>query len=141
LAKIGKKAEGSISTLTAKFIFPNMITNAGQERNRTSIPAAVASGEVMADEEIKRLMRSLGQSIHKTLGDAPKIDESIQNIRDAGYEVYLVIESKTGFDRKNQAGDENLSLPVKTDEAPRLRITRDDAKFLKSLKISVDESE
>jgi len=95
----------------------------------------------MADEEIKRLMRSLGQSIHKTLGDSPKIDESIQNIRDAGYEVYLVIESKIGFNRKNQAGDENLSLPVKTDEAPRLRITRDDAKFLKSLKISVDESE
>ena len=93
----------------------------------------------MADAEIKRLMKSLGQSINDTLGDSPKINESIQNIRDAGYEVYLIIEAKIGFNRRVQADDESLPLPVRFEEAARLRITPDDAKFLKSLKISVDE--
>ena len=95
----------------------------------------------MADTEIKHLMKSLGQSINETLSDSPKINESIQNIRDTGYEVYLIIEAKIGFNRKVQADDDSLSLPVKSEEATRLRITRDDAKFLKSLKISVDESD
>jgi hypothetical protein len=95
----------------------------------------------MADAEIKRLMRSLGQSINETLGDSPKINESIQNIRDAGYEVYLIIEAKIGFNRKAQADDETLSFPIKSEEATRLRITHDDAKFLKSLKISVGNSD
>jgi hypothetical protein len=95
----------------------------------------------MADAEIKRLMKGLGQSINETLGDSPKIDEAIQNIRDAGYDVYLIIEAKIGFNRKTRAEDDSLSLPVKSEEATRLRITRDDAKFLKSLKISVDESD
>lgn len=95
----------------------------------------------MAEAEINRLMKSLGQSINDTLGDSPKINESIQNIRDAGYEVYLVIEAKIGFNRKAQTDDESPPPPVKCEEAARLRITPDDAKFLKSLKISVDESD
>jgi hypothetical protein len=95
----------------------------------------------MADAEIKRLMRSLGQSINETLSDSPKINESIQNIRDAGYEVYLIIEAKIGFNRKVQADEESLLLPIKSEAVTRLRLTPDDAKFLKSLKISVDESD
>ena len=94
----------------------------------------------MPDTEIKRLMKSLGESINETLSDSPKINESIQNIRDAGYEVFLIIEAKIGFNRKSKGEDETISSVAKSDEPVRLRITRDDAKFLKSLKIAIDES-
>jgi hypothetical protein len=93
----------------------------------------------MPDTEIKRLMKSLGESINETLSDSPKINESIQNIRDAGYEVFLIIEAKIGFNRKSKGEDETVSSVAKSDEPVRLRITRDDAKFLKSLKIAIDE--
>jgi len=92
----------------------------------------------MLDEDIKKLMKGLGESINETLGESPKINESIQHIRDAGYEVYLIIEAKIGFNRKAKGDDETISEPVKADEPVRLRITSEDAKFLKSLKISVD---
>jgi hypothetical protein len=63
---------------------------------------------------------------------------TIQAIRDAGYEVYLIIEAKIGFNRKGKGDDETISSSQKPDEPVRLRITNEDAKFLKSLKISVD---
>jgi hypothetical protein len=89
----------------------------------------------MPDAEIKRLMKYLGESINETLSESPRINERIQEIRDAGYEVFLVIEAKIGFSRKGKADTDALA----SDEPVRLRITQDDAKFLKSLKISVDE--
>jgi len=88
----------------------------------------------MPDAEIKRLMKHLGDSINDTLSESPKINECIQDIRDAGYEIFLVIEAKIGFSRKDK---QEAILP---DEPVQLRITPDDAKFLKSLKISVDKT-
>jgi hypothetical protein len=92
----------------------------------------------MPDAEIKRLMKNLGESINETLSESPKINESIQSIRDAGYEVFLIIEAKIGFNRKGKGDNETISTPVRTDDPVRLRITTEDAKFLKSLKIAVD---
>jgi hypothetical protein len=88
----------------------------------------------MPESEIKHLMKHLGESINETLADSPKINERLQEIRDAGYEVFLVIEAKIGFSRKEQ---EDVEIDVPSDEPARLRITPDDAKFLKSLKISI----
>ena len=88
----------------------------------------------MPESEIKHLMKHLGESIYETLSDAPKINERLQEIRDAGYEVFLVIEAKIGFSRKDQ---EEVEIDTRSDEPVRLRITPDDAKFLKSLKISI----
>jgi len=90
----------------------------------------------MPETEIKRLMKHLGESINETLAESPKINECIQEIRDAGYEVFLVIEAKIGFSRKGK-GESEIA---QSDEPVRLHITHDDAKFLKSLKISVDET-
>jgi len=90
----------------------------------------------MPEAEIKRLMKNLGESINETLAESPRINERIQEIRDAGYEIFLVIEAKIGFSRKGVEETESGSEP---EEPVRLRITSDDAKFLKSLKISTED--
>ena len=97
----------------------------------------------MPDAEIKRLMKTLGESINETLSDSPKIhryyvEEMTAGIRDAGYEVFLIIEATIGFNRKGKGDNEKISTPLKADDPVRLRITSEDAKFLKSLKIAVD---
>jgi hypothetical protein len=92
----------------------------------------------MPETEIKRLMKHLGETINEALAESPKINECIREIRDAGYEVFLVIEAKIGFSRKGKGVSIIDSIPP--DEPVRLRITADDVKFLKSLKISVDET-
>ncbi|MBN2242161.1 MAG: hypothetical protein JW793_05685 [Acidobacteria bacterium] len=90
----------------------------------------------MPEGDIKRFMKNLGETINETLADSPKINECLQEIRDSGYEIFLVIEAKVGFSRKDNEGASAPSdLP---DEPVQLRITPEDAKFLKSLKISVD---
>jgi hypothetical protein len=89
----------------------------------------------MPETEIKRLMKNLGESINEALAESPKINERLQEIRDAGYEVFLVIEAKIGFSRKGKG--EGDAEPAADDEPERLRITQEDAKFLKSLKIDV----
>ena len=93
----------------------------------------------MPDAEIKQLMKSLGDSINETLSESTKINEVIQGIRDAGYEVYLTIEAKIGFNRKGKNESESASAVSKSEEPVRLRVTSEDVKFLKSLKISVDK--
>jgi len=92
----------------------------------------------MPDAEIKHFMKILGDSINETLAASPKINEAIQNIRDAGYEVNLTIEARIGVNRRGKEEFETISTPIKSDEPVRLHITQDDAKFLKSLKIAYD---
>jgi hypothetical protein len=92
----------------------------------------------MADASVKRLMKNLGEAINDSLSESPKINGCIQEIRDVGYDVFLVIEAKIGFNRKSKAVEETLSTPERFEEPVRLRITTEDAKFLKSLKIAVD---
>jgi hypothetical protein len=90
----------------------------------------------MPETEIKRLVKHLGESINETLAESPKINERIHEIRDAGYEVFLVIEAKIGFSRKSEG--EWVPDAADSDEPVRLQITSDDVKFLKSLNISAN---
>jgi len=93
----------------------------------------------MSEGEIKRFMNNLGEMINETLSESPKINECLQEIRDAGYEIFLVIEAKVGFSRKDKEEAGIFSdITDESDEPVRLCITPEDAKFLKSLKISVD---
>jgi hypothetical protein len=96
------------------------------------------SGVRMLDAEIKRLMKNLEEAINDTLSDSARINESIQSIHEAGYEAFLIIDATIGFNRKGKGENENISETLKFDDPVRLRITSEDAKFLKSLKIAVD---
>ncbi len=93
----------------------------------------------MADTEIKRLLKLLGEAINETLSDSPKINECIQSIRDSGYEVFLIIEAKIGFNRMDKSEEHSRSASLQHEDPVHLRITSEDAKFLKSLKIAVDK--
>ena len=91
------------------------------------------------DDELKGLMKALGKVINETLTESADIHVAIQSIRDAGYEVFLIIEASIGFNKQTR-GESGSSLPLEADEKGKgiLRITPNDAKFLKSLKISIE---
>lgn len=50
----------------------------------------------------------------------------------------MIIDATIGFNRKGKGENETVSDVRKTEDAVRLRITSEDAKFLRSLKISAD---
>jgi hypothetical protein len=93
----------------------------------------------MPDVEIKRLLKMLEEAINRSLSDSDRVNEAVRRIDEAGYEAFLILDATIGLNRKGKGEAETVSQsPAIEDAAVRLRITSDDAKFLKSLKIAVD---
>ena len=92
----------------------------------------------MPDVEIKRLMKNLEEAINETLNESPRVHDCIRSIQESGYEAFLIIDATLGFTPKGKGENEHISSSPKSDDGVRLRITSDDIKFLKSLKISTE---
>ena len=92
------------------------------------------------DDNLKHLMKELGAAINDALSDSEEISEAIQNVRNAGYDVFLVLEATIGFNRRSKAetGEEALAAALKRGDM-KLKVTAQDLKFLRSLKISVED--
>ncbi len=82
-------------------------------------------------------MEQLGQAINNSLSDSDQIAEVITRIKAGGYDVFLVLEATIGLNERDEAAE---PTPV-NDRRPAadLQVTSQDVKFLKSLRIKVDE--
>jgi len=90
------------------------------------------------DDNLKKLMKDLGATINDALSESAEINDAIQNVKKAGYDVFLVLEATIGFNR--MGGDEDGPKETSTDlrAGIELRVNAQDVKFLKSLKIKID---
>ena len=104
------------------------------------------------DERLKQLMQELGNAINDSLSDSDRIAEAIGEIRKAGYDVFLILEATIGFNKRAAAGeaaeDEETESRIEvTEEQPKrnfeatgkIKFTSQDHRFLRALKIAVDE--
>lgn len=89
-------------------------------------------------------MKELGDAINESLSDSEQIAEVIGKIKSGGYDVFLVLEATIGFNRHDENAEEGTSRPtlVKSGATePDLRMSPQDVRFLKSLRISVENSD
>ena len=97
-----------------------------------------------ATEDVTRLADEVGATLRRVLAESPQVTHCLSRMRAEGYEVSVVLEATIGFSRTTQpdpAVVPALDVRVeKADPAP-LRMTPLDKKFLRSLKITVDEDE
>lgn len=93
------------------------------------------------DDNLKQLMKELGAAINDTLSNSEKISEAIARIRSSGYDVFLVLEATIGFNKRSEESHSDGALSRAYDAEAKLNITSQDVKFLKSLKISIDDKE
>jgi hypothetical protein len=105
---------------------------------RRELKSNLSRDSSMADPNLKRLMKNLEESINEALSESSGINEAIREIKDSGYEVVLVVDATIGFKPGGKESDGSDAGDI-AEEPVRLRITPEDAKFLKSLKISVDK--
>jgi hypothetical protein len=99
------------------------------------------------EEKLKVLMQELGNAINESLSDSDRIAASIGEIRRAGYDVFLVLEATIGFNKREEEeegvsdNEEEGSAEAIPGREPRTRLkwTSQDQKFLRALKIAVDE--
>jgi hypothetical protein len=89
------------------------------------------------DEKLKDLIKELGTAINDALSESRPISDAIQNVRDAGYDVFLVLEATIGFNRRPETSAAEAA--ASEDGDAKLRVTSQDLKWLKSLKISVED--
>jgi hypothetical protein len=90
-------------------------------------------------------MQDLGNAINESLSDSERIAEAIGEIKRAGYDVFLVLEATIGFNKRDDGEDAPAAENENADEAHeiaaagRVRFTTQDQRFLKALRIAVDE--
>ena len=95
-------------------------------------------------EDLKRYVDEVGSTIQRTLAESPQIAHCLNRIRAEGYEVSLILEATIGFSRTGTRDPQEVStfdFRVEKSEPARLKMTPLDKKFLRSLKISVEEEE
>jgi len=86
-------------------------------------------------------MKELGEAINESLSEAEPIAEVIGKIKSEGYDVFLVLEATVGFNRhEEELPKPELVRGAKLSTAsPDLKINAQDLRFLKSLRISLEE--
>lgn len=109
------------------------------------------------DDHLKRLLRELGHAINDTVSESDRITEAISGVRAAGYDIVLKLDATIGLARRESNSPsitsndrrflESLHIQVDQDvldeekekQVSKLEITREDLRFLKSLKISFED--
>jgi hypothetical protein len=98
--------------------------------------------EQATGEHVTRLAEDVGDTLRRVLAESPQIAHCLNRIRAEGYEVSVVLEATIGFTRggkREAAAAPAFDVRVEKAEPQPLKMTPLDKKFLRSLKITVDE--
>ena len=95
-------------------------------------------------------MQELGNAINESLSDSDRIAAAIGEIKRAGYDVFLVLEATIGFNKRDDSSDDeseveaDVEMPAskpRFESTGKIKLTTQDQKFLKALKIAIDEEQ
>ena len=88
---------------------------------------------------LRELIQQLGEAIHESVIESEQIAGVVQDIRQHGFDVLLMLEATIGLNELNQKEPEG-ALPAGEDgeSTDGSRFTSNDLNFLKSLRISVE---
>jgi hypothetical protein len=92
-------------------------------------------------DDVKGMVHDLGATIQRTLAESPQITQCLNRIKAEGYEVSLVLEATIGFSKSGSPEAASFDFKVDQSETVPLRMTPLDRKFLRSLKITVEDDE
>ena len=92
-------------------------------------------------------MQELGNAINESLSDSDRIAAAIGEIKRAGYDVFLVLEATIGFNKREEGDESEDGETIELENPPetgrrkigKIKLTSQDHKFLRALKIAIDE--
>jgi hypothetical protein len=93
------------------------------------------------DQQLKQLMKELGEAINESLADSEQIAEVVSRIKDGGYDIFLVLEATIGVSKPGEKSADKTSLVTTLTSNPEFKINDQDLKFLKSLRIKIEDNE
>lgn len=90
------------------------------------------------DQQLKQLMKELGEAINESLADSDQIAEVVSRIKEGGYDIFLVLEATIGVSKPGEGNDKTSMVTTLTSN-PEFKISEQDLKFLKSLRIKIED--
>ena len=90
------------------------------------------------NQKVKKLIQKLGEAIHESVSESENIAGVVKNIREQGFDVLLMLEATIGL---NEVEEEDAATPELADESAEGPFTKNDLSFLRSLRISLSESD
>src|ERR1700739_3179225 len=91
------------------------------------------------DQQLKQLRKELGEAINESLADSSQIEEVVARIKEGGYDIFLVLEATIGVSKQGEKSGDKTSLVTTLTTNPTFKVNDQDLKFLKSLRIKIDE--
>ena len=91
------------------------------------------------DQQLKQLMKELGEAINESLSDSEQISEVVSRIKEGGYDIFLVLEATIGVSKQGEKSQDKTSLVSTMSTNPDFKMNDQDMKFLKSLRIKIEE--
>src|SRR5260370_7103110 len=116
------------------------LSGATQDQRRhlnTELPIGRTGGFV--DQQLKHLMKELGEAINESLAESEQIAEVVARIKEGGYDIFLVLEATIGVSKQGVPGSDKTSLVSTLSTHPNLNASHHAPQFLKSLHINLNE--
>lgn len=61
------------------------------------------------NDDLREMLKDLGQAINESISGSGRVHDSIQRIRDEGYNLYMVLDAKVGVNRGEASTRESRS--------------------------------
>jgi len=94
------------------------------------------------NDHLREMLKELGQAINESISGSDRVHDSIQRIREEGYNLYMVLDAKVGVNRRAGRGGRKRSgerepeiESIATADRAAFRINIKDLRFLKSVGI------
>ncbi len=105
------------------------------------------------NDDLREMLKELGHAINESISGSGRVHDSIQRIRDEGYNLYMVLDAKVGVNRRSsrtglrrrrrsprtvarrRSASEAGKAVAATGEQAAFRINIKDLRFLKSMGI------
>ncbi len=83
-------------------------------------------------------MKELGEAINESLSDSDQIAEVVSRIKEGGYDIFLVLEATIGVSKQGEkTADKSIVSTIPSNA--EFKVNDQDLKFLKSLRIKIEE--
>ncbi len=93
------------------------------------------------DDVVNRLARELADVIAEAVAENPKVEACREKSRAAGYEMRVSLEAVIGFvNRSNMTALAKVGTTQNVTSRQGMEISANDRRFLRSLRIAVDET-
>ena len=63
------------------------------------------------NDHLRQMLKELGQAINESISGSGRVHDSIQRIRDEGYNLYMVLDAKVGVNKRERDGPAASASP------------------------------